>query len=114
MNTTWFICSAVNCSCSRLLLRSFPTRRSSDLMAFDGMDATENVIGPPEGSSETVMNRTGLQRNFREAYLGSSRSEEHTSELQSRGHLVCRLLLEKKNQHCEPLQLASLTSNGLI
>src|SRR5207253_7519636 len=28
------------------------------------------------------------------------RSEEHTSELQSRGHLVCRLLLEKKN-HAE-------------
>src|SRR5439155_20019227 len=28
--------------------------------------------------------------------LGNSRSEEHTSELQSRGHLVCRLLLEKK------------------
>src|SRR5437870_9815920 len=28
---------------------------------------------------------------------GSLRSEEHTSELQSRGHLVCRLLLEKKN-----------------
>src|SRR5690625_5450934 len=27
-----------------------------------------------------------------------SRSEEHTSELQSRGHLVCRLLLEKKNE----------------
>src|SRR2546422_4475537 len=27
------------------------------------------------------------------------RSEEHTSELQSRLHLVCRLLLEKKNQH---------------
>src|SRR5439155_21231157 len=29
------------------------------------------------------------------------RSEEHTSELQSRGHLVCRLLLEKKN--CLPV-----------
>src|SRR5690625_6061929 len=28
---------------------------------------------------------------------GFDRSEEHTSELQSRGHLVCRLLLEKKN-----------------
>src|SRR5690625_5781408 len=27
---------------------------------------------------------------------GCTRSEEHTSELQSRGHLVCRLLLEKK------------------
>src|SRR5690625_6011224 len=30
--------------------------------------------------------------------IGYSRSEEHTSELQSRGHLVCRLLLEKKKQ----------------
>src|SRR2546429_6791850 len=29
----------------------------------------------------------------------SNRSEEHTSELQSRLHLVCRLLLEKKNKH---------------
>src|SRR5690625_6204658 len=33
-----------------------------------------------------------IQRNNKE----SLRSEEHTSELQSRGHLVCRLLLEKK------------------
>src|SRR5437870_9941578 len=31
------------------------------------------------------------------ANTNSPRSEEHTSELQSRGHLVCRLLLEKKN-----------------
>src|SRR5690625_6838851 len=31
-----------------------------------------------------------------------SRSEEHTSELQSRGHLVCRLLLEKKQQDVWP------------
>src|SRR5436305_7009541 len=30
--------------------------------------------------------------------LFDQRSEEHTSELQSRPHLVCRLLLEKKNQ----------------
>src|SRR5690625_5315373 len=29
------------------------------------------------------------------------RSEEHTSELQSRGHLVCRLLLEKKKQNAK-------------
>ena len=29
---------------------------------------------------------------------GFQRSEEHTSELQSRGHLVCRLLLEKKKK----------------
>src|SRR5437870_9688734 len=32
----------------------------------------------------------------RAALRRSARSEEHTSELQSRGHLVCRLLLEKK------------------
>src|SRR3712207_8834242 len=32
----------------------------------------------------------------------SSRSEEHTSELQSRQYLVCRLLLEKKNKHRTP------------
>src|SRR5439155_12200250 len=31
------------------------------------------------------------------ALTRSRRSEEHTSELQSRGHIVCRLLLEKKN-----------------
>src|SRR5690625_6759649 len=34
----------------------------------------------------------GLKKN------NTNRSEEHTSELQSRGHLVCRLLLEKKNK----------------
>src|SRR5437870_6679158 len=33
---------------------------------------------------------------FREPVTRPRRSEEHTSELQSRGHLVCRLLLEKK------------------
>src|SRR5437660_6309797 len=32
----------------------------------------------------------------RSGEIGETRSEEHTSELQSRGHLVCRLLLEKK------------------
>src|SRR3712207_7371398 len=31
--------------------------------------------------------------------VGAARSEEHTSELQSRQYLVCRLLLEKKKQH---------------
>src|SRR2546429_6319714 len=33
--------------------------------------------------------------------LGLDRSEEHTSELQSRLHLVCRLLLEKKKKKCK-------------
>src|SRR2546428_2231498 len=36
--------------------------------------------------------------------LRTARSEEHTSELQSRSDLVCRLLLEKKNrQRCRPV-----------
>src|SRR2546429_6208834 len=39
---------------------------------------------------------------------GGIRSEEHTSELQSRLHLVCRLLLEKKNRRAP---LASLTDS---
>src|SRR5207253_11263526 len=38
----------------------------------------------------------GASRNAAKARQG--RSEEHTSELQSRGHLVCRLLLEKKKK----------------
>src|SRR3712207_8161644 len=33
-----------------------------------------------------------------DCFIGLSRSEEHTSELQSRQYLVCRLLLEKKKQ----------------
>src|SRR2546422_3358368 len=39
--------------------------------------------------------------SIHELYLarGRGRSEEHTSELQSRLHLVCRLLLEKKKTH---------------
>src|SRR3712207_7046053 len=36
------------------------------------------------------------------APCGPSRSEEHTSELQSRQYLVCRLLLEKKKHHLTP------------
>src|SRR5437870_11449347 len=66
-------------------LHSFPTRRSSDLP------------GPREGPAARVgRDRAGGIRAGLGA--GGSRSEEHTSELQSRGHLVCRLLLEKKKK----------------
>src|SRR3712207_8453288 len=41
--------------------------------------------------------RTGAIETSVEAYFKRGRSEEHTSELQSRQYLVCRLLLEKKN-----------------
>src|SRR3712207_7362870 len=46
-------------------------------------------------------------------WLGHDRSEEHTSELQSRQYLVCRLLLEKKNyQHCEVV--TTITYNTVV
>src|SRR5947209_10949638 len=54
----------------------------------------------PEGRSAPQVRRTrvphvpALRRHPR-----PPRSEEHTSELQSRQYLVCRLLLEKKKQH---------------
>src|SRR2546430_10335722 len=39
----------------------------------------------------------------REGVAHPSRSEEHTSELQSQSNLVCRLLLDKKNTHQRPV-----------
>src|SRR3989442_10890751 len=40
----------------------------------------------------------GIRNPSSDVQFGSNRSEEHTSELQSRPHLVCRLLLEKKKR----------------
>src|SRR5205809_5877111 len=62
-------------------LHSFPTRRSSDLARQPPLAQPPPLRTPP-GASHTGRARL--------------RSEEHTSELQSRLHLVCRLLLEKK------------------
>src|SRR5947209_20404412 len=65
-------------------LHSFPTRRSSDLfIPFSWVTFSLPVSGPPETTPAKNLSR-------------SIRSEEHTSELQSRQYLVCRLLLEKK------------------
>src|SRR5438309_3341859 len=49
-------------------------------------------------SSGNEMERSGWSAGKLTVFeFGMSRSEEHTSELQSQFHLVCRLLLEKKN-----------------
>src|SRR3712207_8233129 len=49
--------------------------------------------------------RRDAQGRFKESDdVGRSRSEEHTSELQSRQYLVCRLLLEKKKKTTTSLQ----------
>src|SRR3712207_7202921 len=46
--------------------------------------------------------RRGADGDLRERW-SFARSEEHTSELQSRQYLVCRLLLEKKKIHLSPI-----------
>src|SRR5690349_12939542 len=93
-----------NCYRPLLDLHSFPTRRSSDLLKVIGCASLDELVDRaipenirlrrrlqlPEPSTEyEALNRlrtiAGLNR----------RSEEHTSELQSRRDLVCRLLLGK-------------------
>src|SRR2546422_1252364 len=61
------------------------------------------------------LNRGVIQKNFDGGIHGGGvdqRSEEHTSELQSRLHLVCRLLLEKKKQ-IAPREKAVAIQRGL-
>src|SRR2546422_7347447 len=54
----------------------------------------------PEGAGEGApQDATAQGAQVREALSATGRSEEHTSELQSRLHLVCRLLLEKKKKN---------------
>src|SRR5690625_1108821 len=50
------------------------------------------------GYHEQTVTRIANVPPFIKGVTNLRRSEEHTSELQSRGHLVCRLLLEKKNR----------------
>src|SRR5439155_4967189 len=89
-------------------LPSFPTRRSSDLTIagvlrehahyslLQKSSSLQDAVSPlwkPGAPDRTA----AFMRTQRAGALPPDRSEEHTSELQSRGHLVCRLLLEKKN-----------------
>src|SRR5207247_5804172 len=86
--------------CSVVLreLPSFPTRRSSDLYATEEFPFPETFLhGLIYGKSYWRYHKDGSI-----AYVDpkerKARSEEHTSELQSRVDLVCRLLLEKKKK----------------
>src|SRR5439155_21076675 len=57
-------------------------------------DRDDQAIGNNENNAITF--QTGASEEDPPSRAAHLRSEEHTSELQSRGHLVCRLLLEKK------------------
>src|SRR5687768_18209249 len=78
-------------------LHSFPTRRSSDLLALQP-DANLRLYNPHELPLDATVTCGGAPRTLQVAPHDAIRSEEHTSELQSRLHLVCRLLLEKKKK----------------
>src|SRR5699024_11799873 len=97
-----------------LALHSFPTRRSSDLpitilstLPSAGIGALLTLMAV--GEEFTVIAMIGVflligivKKNaimMVDYALMQQRSEEHTSELQSRFDLVCRLLLEKNNQY---------------
>src|SRR5690606_41671260 len=103
-------------SCYRPLrvLHSFPTRRSSDLHGrwFRGRppsratsssalasSARSSILpsGPNRSApmAARLLKSCGTSDNVH-SQCSFARSEEHTSELQSRENLVCRLLLEKK------------------
>src|SRR5207249_5923088 len=88
-------------------LHSFPTRRSSDLLArclgraayvvvarLLRLDPRLLDVGPEENDAVHFAVEVRLPPVGR-----GERSEEHTSELQSRFDLVCRLLLEKKKKN---------------
>src|SRR5690625_3559286 len=90
-----------------------PFDRSRFTAALDRPASVRIVLSPTEIRPYPFQERLleqielsrerGWHRNLLVAATGTgktvmaARSEEHTSELQSRGHLVCRLLLEKKN-----------------
>src|SRR2546430_12557250 len=55
---------------------------------------------------------TTLGLTFADIEKNRSRSEEHTSELQSQSNIVCRLLLEKKNKHGQPCGMGAQSTYG--
>src|SRR5204862_7221302 len=89
-------------------LHSFPTRRSSDLSAAISTSNDSWLIPSSNMMSNSAWRNGGATlffTTFTRTWLPittsrsvTTRSEEHTSELQSRRDLVCRLLLEKKNK----------------
>src|SRR2546429_2220224 len=68
-----------------LPISSAPSSRSSSSSDFSSASISSSLVGFCGWAMTS-------------GAFGSMRSEEHTSELQSRLHLVCRLLLEKKKQ----------------
>src|SRR5690554_7191117 len=77
----------------------YPRTLNDIEMLLNEAEAAVGVANIPLGLGipGTVSRKTGRVKNANSTWL-NGRSEEHTSELQSRPHLVCRLLLEKKKK----------------
>src|SRR5207302_10808398 len=87
------------------LLHSFPTRRSSDLGGSSpssgtgqGRTRATSFFGATVTYASSIARAIASQSRPLSRCTPTQRSEEHTSELQSRENLVCRLLLEKKKR----------------
>src|SRR5260221_5303344 len=80
----------------RSTLFPYTTLFRSDSAAPDGNFPCEVPRGPGKGSSDRQADRRWRSADRSARIPRRSRSEEHTSELQSHSDLVCRLLLEKK------------------
>src|SRR5690606_41764493 len=94
----------LSCSGAHRDLHSFPTRRSSDLAdpdAAGGLRRHLHALADPvlHGAAAAGDLAAVPHRDGQCVLPGWRRSEEHTSELQSRENLVCRLLLEKKKKN---------------
>src|SRR3712207_8806347 len=72
-----------------------------DALPISGGTGPEGGVGGGEAAGR--VDRMSVPLSLLDlAAVGRSRSEEHTSELQSRQYLVCRLLLEKKGNRMRP------------
>src|SRR5206468_11223321 len=85
------------------LFRSLVWRRLANRTGCRGPEITVRIVTKEDGVTRWVTHRIVVpgRNTIEEAVCrprqsASARSEEHTSELQSRSDLVCRLLLEKK------------------
>src|SRR5207253_6294843 len=74
--------------------------RSVLTAALAHLDSALTYLTETDTAAVSLLNAAKVTRGRVLVDLGqfAQRSEEHTSELQSRGHLVCRLLLEKKKR----------------
>src|SRR5256884_6235865 len=83
----------------RVLLPDKPVESLDAYLAGGGGEALKKALAMPGQEIIAEVKVSGL-RGRGGAGFPTGRSEEHTSELQSRLHLVCRLLLEKKKNNC--------------